>query len=229
MKVSTPFKTLCTALFSLSLVVACGSPASNPVQAPVTPVVQAPVTAASVVDVSRGAFKTPASFTLKIQTANGGFATKANLNGTASSKVADISKFDVYLIDSASAPAGAITPRFGPYEVTANLSLSQQTITFNNVPSSNNKFYVAIKAKDAENVNITNIGSGKTIGGEYVYVSTTGGDGAGQVGVNISHVVSSADALGVALKLKDALGATLESTVTVTEGETEPIDPVSAG
>lgn len=229
MKVSNTFKTLCTALFSLTLVVACGAPASNPVTPNPAPVVQAPIAASSVIDVSRGAYKTPASFRITIQTADGGFATKANSNGTASSKVADIANFDVYLIDSASAPTGAITSRFGPFEVTANLSLSQQTIIFNNVPSSTNKFYVAIKAKDTGGGNITNIGSGKTISGEFVYVSTTGGDATGQVGVDIAHVVSSVDALGVALKLKDALGATLDSTVTVTDGDTEPISAVSAG
>ncbi|PIQ25826.1 hypothetical protein COW36_22050 [bacterium (Candidatus Blackallbacteria) CG17_big_fil_post_rev_8_21_14_2_50_48_46] len=239
MKASTPLKTLATSFFALSLVVACATPTPAPVS--VSSVLQQGIQETSmnvqkalaqptIIDVGRGQIKTPASFKLTIKAADGGFAVKASSSGTRNSVAADISSFDVYLIDSVAAPSGAITAAHGPFNVTASLVTGQQTITFNNVTTSTNNYYVAIKAKDSGGGNITNLGSGITIGGANVYVSTTGGGGAGEVGVGAAptYTVSSTTQLGVGLTLLDALGATIDSKVTVTDGSTAPADPVSA-
>lgn len=147
MKASTPLKQICASLFALTLMAACATPPPNPAPVPATVQQVAPAT---VIDVGQGVHKTPASFRLAINTSDGGdFSIKANSSGTTNAVAADISSFDVYLIDSAAAPSGAITSAFGPFNVSANLSGGQQTIVFNNVTTSTNDYYIAVKAKNA--------------------------------------------------------------------------------
>jgi len=175
----------------------------------------------SSIDVGQG-LKTPAQFSLNIQTQNCLFAVQANSDGVAHKRATDIQSFDVYLIDSATAPSGSLTPAHGPYIVSASLSSGQQTIQFNNVTASSNDYYVAIKAKDSGGENITNTGSGASISGENVYISSSGGGGNGQVSIGSAptYTVSTTSTLQVALSLKDAIGATLDTRLSVTDGST---------
>lgn len=185
----------------------------------------------TIADVGKG-IKTGAAFSVKLDFTDGkkreNFSVKASSSGTTNSTSANITSVDVWLIDSAGAPSGALTAAFGPFNV-VRTGAGPYTIVFNNVTTSTNKYYVAIRAKNGA-ANITNLGSGATIGGSNVYVSTGGGEGAGQVAVGAAptYTVSNTAQLTVTLKLLDALGATIDSQTTITDGYTTPVGAVSA-
>ncbi|MEZ0368787.1 MAG: hypothetical protein ACAI44_06840 [Candidatus Sericytochromatia bacterium] len=186
----------------------------------------------TIADVGNG-IQTGASFSLKLNFEDGqkieDFAMKASSSGTSNSTTANITAVDVWLVDSAAAPTGTLTPAFGPFNV-VRTGAGPYTIVFNNVTTSANKYYVAIRALNS-GANITNIGSGASIAGAgNVYVSTGGGEGTGEVAVGAAptYTVSNVTQLTVNLKLLDALGATIDSRTTITNGSTVPVGSVSA-
>ncbi len=184
----------------------------------------------TVLDVGRGA-RTTASVVMKISLINGrGRLTTKDSAGGESNKVStDITAFEVYLVDSASAPSGALSAAFGPFTIPVNLTAMSQTIVFTNVTTSIGRFYVAVKALQGA-ANITNLASTSTISGEHVYISSTGGNATGGVAVGAAptYAITEVAQLGISLILLDALGATIDSNTTVTDGSTAPAGAVSA-
>jgi hypothetical protein len=184
----------------------------------------------TVLDVGRGA-QTTASVVMKINLTNGRsrLTTQASTGGESNKVSTDITAFEVYLIDNATAPSGVLSAAFSPFTIPVNLTAMAQTVVFTNVRASTGRFYVAVKALEGA-ANITNLASTSTISGEHVYVSSTGGNGTGGVAVGAapSYAITEVDQLGISLFLLDALGATIDSNTTVTNGSTAPVDPVSA-
>lgn len=109
------------------------------------------------------------------------------------------------------------------------MSGGQQTITFNNVTTSSHSYYVAIKALNSSAENLTNLSSGATIAGDNVCVSDSGGEGGGalSVGNAPAYTVSTTTPLEVSLNLRDAIGAALDTQLTVTDGGTYSSSDVS--
>jgi hypothetical protein len=187
------------------------------------------------IDAGKGQ-KTGASLTVKLNFANGGdFKTKASSNGTPTAMFSDVTDLKVALIDSAASPTtltgakiiggGAAIKATLPRTFTA--SGDGDTVTFTNVPESTNSYWIAAAALSS-GTNITKVSAPLDggIDGRF-YVTTTGGDAAlaGSVEVNkvgavapFQYNVTSTDALGMDLILRDATGANVESSVTVTNG-----------
>jgi len=231
-KLTKKLSSVTASIFALSLFAACAAP---------TPVMQASLSSfetvqkvavtqqsmsTTVIDVGQG-IKTPATFSVTINAESGGFTTQASSSGTTNSVIADVDEFHVYLIDKGTAPTGTETAAFGPFTVAT--TGATQTITFSNVTESTNDFYVAIAAIDGV-ANVTNLASSITADGERVYVSTSGGNGTGGVAVGAAptYTITDTTQLAVPLTLLDALGATIDSEVTVTDGSTAPASAVGA-
>lgn len=183
------------------------------------------------IDAGKGQ-KTGASLTVKLNFANGGgFKTKDSANGTPMAMIADMTHLRVALIDSATSPttlAGAVS--VGGFTTTLLPKTgSSPIVTFTNVPESTSSYWIAAAAL-ASGTNITKVSAPINDGthGRF-YVTTTGGDAGlpGSVDVNktgdgtttpFAYSVTSTTALGMALTLRDATGATVDSAVTVTNG-----------
>lgn len=184
----------------------------------------------SIFDVGKNSAKTPVALGLHfdIKAGAGQRRVQDSSSGTPNSVFADVDHFKCWLIDSATPPTGALTAAFGPFTIAT--STNPQEIIFNNVTTSTNKYYMAVAAYDSGGDDITNLGSGATIGGAQVYVTDSGGEGAGQVAVGAapSYTVSAIDPLEVTLTLLDAVGATIDTNVTVNDGSATPANPVTA-
>lgn len=186
------------------------------------------------IDAGKGQ-KTGASFSVKLNFANGGaFKTKAandSFSGTPMAMIADVTHLKVALIDSATSPVdltGAVTVGGSTTTLLAKTG-SSPTITFTNVPNSTNSYWIAAAALQS-GTNITKVSAplDDATHGRF-YVTSTGGDAGlpGSVDVNktgdgtttpFQYSVTSTDALGMSLTLRDATGATIGSDVTVTNG-----------
>lgn len=188
------------------------------------------------IDAGNG-LKTGASFSVKLNFANGGaFKTKASANGTTTAIFSDMTHLRVALIASATSPTsltGAVTVGAATSNLLAKTVASSggtATVTFTNVPgavTTGTKYWVAAAA-EASGTNITNVTGATLTDATYgkFYVTNGGGNAAsGAVtvtqtvtGAAYSYAVDSTTALTMALNLRDATGATVDSTVTVTNG-----------
>lgn len=164
------------------------------------------------VDVSPGKYF-PASFSIQLPGLSSvSFHTAFNIGS-------DVKKMKVYLVSNNS---GALTTRYGPFSINDNLPacgggpttpcklagnfFGSRTVTFTNVPPGS--FYVAAAAYSdiGATVNITNLASPGTIGGERYYVTDGGGETPtfpGRVTVGSDYVVTGAAQLTMNLKLLD--------------------------
>lgn len=175
--------------------------------------------------------KNGASFSVNIDLSDSSFKTKASVSGTPAKIGTDIKSLKVYLIKNSGAtyplagdPLGATDLVAGPFNLDRT-GAGPYTVTFTNVGISpaGTTYFAAVRAFDtiggtgAELIKANNASAtawtGTTAATNKVAVST----GAG-VGVNASLVVSTTTALPVTLNLLDAVGATIESTVTPNSG-----------
>lgn len=183
--------------------------------------------------------KTGASFSVKLNFANGGgFRTKASADGTATAMFGDMTHLRVALVASATSPTdltGAVTVGAATSNLLAKTVASSggtATVTFTNVPgavTTGTKYWVAAAAY-ASGTNITNVTGATLTDGTYgkFFVTNGGGNAASgavtvlqtvtNAGLTFAYTVNSTTALTMALNLRDATGATVDSTVTVTNG-----------
>ncbi len=167
-----------------------------------------------------------------------GLSIKSSSSGYLQKTVADVKSYRFWLIHSSSiTPTGDITSSIvAGSAFDFDKSAGTATITYSNVDKNitGEKYYIAAAAYDntiaataPARVNIVNLNSGATISGANVFVSSTGGEGYtvsgtgnGAVFVTPSYGVSDPNSLIISLKLLDAVGATLDSTVSVSAGDT---------
>lgn len=161
-----------------------------------------------------------AQLKLLIKTPSKTWQTQSNTSGSPNAMVSEIASFKLYLVDSGSTPNGPLTASYGPFQISANLTAGQQNLVFNHLRSSNQAYYVAILALDSQGQNLTQLNSACSINGENVSVSTQGGNGQGQlvVGSAPTYTVSSSAALEISLNLRDAIGASLDTQLSVIDG-----------
>jgi hypothetical protein len=230
---------------SLALLAACGSP--RPAAMPVSAVnVLRPVAVSApdavVADVGRGQ-KTPArlSFRINLDTL-GAFRTQQSTPGQAAKTKADLTHIKFYLIasDTGTPPTALSGGTAFTYAITAtNRNNNRVDITFSNVAanSSGQSYYVAVAGFSSATYtvanNITNLAAPLNDGTEGLYyVSNSGGDTANPGCVNVaqtSYALSGTDALGVPLKLLNAVSPILDSDVNISSGDEITGDPQGAG
>lgn len=167
---------------------------------------------------------------------NQGFTTQANKNGGVQKTSADLSDLEIFLfdVDSGTIPpssdpavdlntaSGVTTVHSGVISFTGTGS---QAVLLTNIPANavtgTGKYYVGVRGLET-GANISSFsGYEHTTGaGGPVFVSDTGGDGGttGKVSVDASYAVSDTTALGVNLELLDEIGASIDSTVNVSDG-----------
>lgn len=175
--------------------------------------------------------KNGASFSINIDFSSSNFKTKASTSGSVAKTASDIQSLRVYLIKNAGAtyplagdPLGATDLVAGPFTLNRN-GAGPYTVTFTNVGASatGTKYFAAVRAYDAisgggSELIKPNNGSGTawtgtTAAANRVAVSTGSG-----VGVSAALAVDTFTALPVAINLIDAVGATIEATVTPASG-----------
>lgn len=187
-----------------------------------------------ILDVGQGK-KTNAAFAVTFKTTGADFNTKNSVDGAIAKVLTDVSDYELFLFDCNSPPtpgaAGSETDldsgtpcsqAFNAGVTTAGTS--SQTFIFDNVGQSTGRFFVGVSAM--ENVppltNITEFTGYLTTGTHPapgpIALSDGGGDGDGGVGVDASFAVSNTAQVTISLGLLDALGATLDSQVTVSDG-----------
>lgn len=229
-------------LASLMFLAACSSTPSAVAPTQSQPVALQPAAKAEAViaDVGKG-IKTPAKLSFSINlTQLPGFRTQASTAGTPSAKLTDLHTIKFYLIPSTTGSApSAVTAGTG---FTYDLNVTNQTnghvdVTFTNVPANatGESYYVAVGGFNSATINaannITNLNAPITDGteGKY-YVSTTGGLPDGCVRVTpVTYALSDTAALGIPLKLLDAISPILDSDVTVTKGDEITGSPSGSG
>lgn len=220
------------------LISSCGSP-----QAPVSPLsnhgILQPVARSNagvvLADVGHG-LKTPAKLSFHINLSDlGGFSTKASTAGTAAKTNTDLTHLKFYLIESdTGTPPTALSGTGFTYTVSAsNRTNNRVDVTFTNVTANNTgkSYYIAVAGFSSSTYtaanNITNLNAPINDATEGLYyVSTTGGSPAGAVRVTpVSYALSGTSALGVPLKLLDAVTPILDSDVNITAGDEITGDP----
>lgn len=226
--------TLLTAPVLLTLLMtACGSPQTSvtPVssQARVLQPVPHLVAETILADVGQG-LKTPAKLSFHIKLDQfGGFQTKDSTPGTAAKTVDDLNTIKFYLVASdTGTPPTALSGTGFSYTITStNRTNGFVDVTFTNVAAnaSGKSYYVVAAGFDSATTtaanNITNLNAPITDGTEGKYfASTSGGSPAGAVRVTpTTYAISGTTALGVPLKLLDAVTPILESSVNITAGD----------
>jgi len=185
-----------------------------------------------VLDVGQGK-KTNAAFAVTFKTAETDFSTKISADGAIAKVLSDVSDYQLFLFDCTSTPLlvgpeldlnqGTCSQSFHAGVTSANTG--SQTFIFDNVGQSTGQFFVGVSAM--ENIppmtNITEFTGYLTTGTHPapgpIALSDGGGDAnGGGVAVDASFAVSNTDPLTIALSLLDAVGATIDSSVTVTDG-----------
>ncbi len=187
----------------------------------------------SVIDVGQGK-KTPAVLSMTVNFTNAeAFKTQASVSGVPSG--ATLNQLRVFLLESTGAPAAgnitALVKNAGGTLIT-RAGLGPHTFVFANVPANaaTMKYYVGVSpllnvptgpptAPYTLNLLATpNTHNHGVLG--LVAISSTGGEGAGEVHVDANYQVSNLAALGIALTLRNETGASIDSQATITNGTT---------
>lgn len=187
----------------------------------------------SVIDVGQGK-KTPAVLSMTVNFKDAGdFKTQLSSSGVPSG--ATLNQLRVFLLESNGAPAPgditALVKNAGGTLIT-RAGLGPHTFVFANVPANaaTMKYTVGVtplldvptgpptapyKINLLATPNTHNHGA---LG--LVAISSTGGEGAGQVHVDANYQVSNTAPLGISLTLRNEAGAQIDSSATVTNGTT---------
>lgn len=187
----------------------------------------------TIIDVGQGKKSTATlSMTVNFQNA-ADFKTQISASGVPSG--ATLNQLRVFLLESNGTPApGDITSlvKNTGGSLINRTGLGPHTFVFANVPANaaSMKYYIAVSALlDVPtgpptapykiNLNATpNSHNHGSLG--LVAVSTTGGEGAGQVHVDANYQVSTTTAIGISMTLRNEAGAQIDSSATVTNGTT---------
>jgi hypothetical protein len=231
------FTALTAPVLMTLLMTACGSSQAPLSSAPGQPVAQAaalqPVArlASNVVlaDVGKG-IKTPAQLSFKVRLDQmAGFRTQASTPGVAASTLSDLTNIKFYLIASdTGTPPTALSGNGFSYTITGtNRTNGFVDVTFTNVAAnaSGKSYYVVAAGFSSSTLtaanNITNLNAPINDGTEGKYfASNSGGSPNGSVRVTpTTYAISGTTALGVPLKLLDAVTPVLESSVNLTVGD----------
>ncbi|MEK7434772.1 MAG: hypothetical protein AABZ74_16685 [Cyanobacteriota bacterium] len=178
--------------------------------------------------------KKGASFLTKINILDKNFTTKSASGGLIKTSK-DISKFDIYLLELASAPSAGSDP-LGT--ANANVKASQIgvakksssfNILFNNLPANNtgNSYFVAVVSKDSGNVVINKPPSSAWGGNTLATLPNLSVTSSG-VSINASLVVSTTTDLSLSLSLLDDAKASVDSDITIINGNSASIPAVTA-
>lgn len=175
-----------------------------------------------------------AALAVRIQPVQQDFAVQASSNGAVAKVLADVSDYELFLFECSAAPtpgaAGSETDLdTGNCAQIFNATVSAtgsatQNFVFDHVAQNTvgSRYFVGISAMEAGPVNITAftgfLSSGAQPAPGAIALSNGGGDGDGGVAVNASFAVSNTAALQLPLSLLDAVGAGLDSQVTVSNG-----------
>lgn len=224
---------LCSALVSTLALSACNSPAAQDTVQNNT--VSPPAQSLSVIDLKQG--KGSMRITLKAQGAEN-FGIKANTDGQTAKTGSQVSNLEIFLfdIDSGSRPTpGTVASPFdldtaGITNVNSSIisfTGSTQTVLLQNIPANINtggRFFIGVRALEStENITAPNTGFSYGTGTNLqLALSDSGGDTAapGGVSVDATYLVSNTAPLGVSVPLKNAVGATLDAQVSVSDGNT---------
>jgi hypothetical protein len=231
-----PFTALISStLLGVSALSACGQPT---VQVPnATPAqVSQQNQNTSVIDLKKG--RGSMRITLNAQQTED-FAIKANTDGKTAKTNSAVSNLEIFLFDIDSGVRPTAGTLASPLNLQAESGItnvsssiisftgSTQTVLLTNIPANSNasgRFFIGVRALESTE-NITDPGTGFSYGTGLNFqlaLSGSGGDTAqpGGVSVSASYVVSDETALGVSVPLKNAIGATLDAQVSVTNGST---------
>lgn len=184
---------------------------------------------AVVADVGNGR-QTPASLSIHLRLADvKAYALQASSPGQAAKTLDDMTHLRFYLVPSATGtPPTALAGDGFTYALTGtNRTNGYVDVTFTNVAANDTgeSYYVAAAGFDAATTtaahNITNAGAPLLDGTEgRFYVSTSGGSPAGAVRVTpVTYAISGTGAIGVPLKLLDAVSPVIESSIDLTAGD----------
>lgn len=194
------------------------------------------------IDIARGQFTSPAAFGVSVQFLEPGFQTQASSSGGLAKSAADLTDFNLYLLECVTASVPTAGSAGSPVDLEADPNCAvvyqnkrakaggfagSQSFLFENLPvnSAANKSYFVAIAGEQSSLNISKP-TGYIIGGATpsngpVALSATGGNGSGGVHVDSNYsIASQTGSLGVALNLLSEHGAKIDSTVTVTGGTT---------
>ncbi|MDB5100342.1 MAG: hypothetical protein JWM80_4763 [Cyanobacteria bacterium RYN_339] len=193
-----------------------------------------------IADMGHGSL-TPARLSLHINLGKkAGYGLMDSTPGVRANVVSDLAAMRFYLFENASAPTTVPTAaaKFDYALTLDNITAGHVDITFSNVKanSTGKAYYVAAAGFDGADPdtanNITNLSAPATLqgtGSKY-YISNSGGSGSGAVRVTpVSYVLSGTDALGVPLKLLNAVAPILDAAVSVTDGDEITGDPGAGG
>lgn len=183
------------------------------------------------------------SFLFKIKLGEGDFGLKDSKSGFSQRLLSHIDNFYVALIDAGPpAPSGLINSvdfeTLIPKGTLTGGGNNERAILFKNVPSSSNRYYVAVAAVTSPDTNITNQAGQITLGASLAiqgkaYISTGGGDpsnsGSVRVGSPSTYLIPASDlpTLTMTMKLADETGATIDSKVTITAGNSGYVGPIT--
>ncbi len=168
-----------------------------------------------------------------------GFKTQASANGQVSKSTTEVSNLEIFLfdIDSGARPTAGTAVAPLDLQSASGVTLvdsaiisftgSTQTVLLQNIPANTNasgRFFVGVRALEST-ANITARSTGFSYGSGpdlQLALSGSGGDTAmpGGVSVNANYLLSTLTALGVNVPLQNAVGATVDAQVSVTNGNT---------
>lgn len=144
------------------------------------------------------------------------FSTKANANGTPAKLWTDVKALKVYLTTNNLAPAAnLVTGSSNLFTYPTGLLTATKTYTFSNVPAGT---YYAVVEAYSDVAGTTNIvEGGTTVPGNFVSSNSGTVDP-----VTMAYSFSTGTAFAVTVKLANAIGANLDSNVTVNSGNNLP-------
>ncbi len=175
--------------------------------------------------VFRASYQSPsqAAFQVSLVAKQNSFQTQNSQAGQAAKDFTDVSAFRVFLVSSATAPSGTITP-FNSNVYTINTPTAAQTLIFDNVPAGS--YYACATAFDSTTTfnTSTNLADKQTQTLDYsegkVACSSAGGEGGspGRVTIDANYQVTGTASLQINLTLQKAIGANIGSNITVNNG-----------
>lgn len=149
-----------------------------------------------------------------IRLSNLPFKTKSSLSGNPNGTVSSISSYQIALCTDANAPVSSVLSGSSfsfNKDLLVTSDLDTSIVAFQNVPSGT--YYATVSAFDSLNANISDTVYYSTDGNKQMAVSSN------SIEITASgEVIPANETLNITLKLRDAKGATLDSSITVQDG-----------
>lgn len=162
-----------------------------------------------------------AAFQVRLDATQAPFQTLVSQPGIAGKTFADVLAYRVFLVNSATALTGTVTPYAGNV-FTINSPSASQTVIFDNVPPGS--YYACAAAfkssssfEPANNLADTDLHTLDYTEGR-VACSEAGGMGSGRLTIDAAYQVTGTASLQINLNLQKAIGASIGSSITVSNG-----------